>query len=140
VLRPPATFQAILAHKAFAGKHPLLPKMNALMAILLASLIMLAASDSTPIRITNQYDDDLWRFSFGDPGHCVGEKPLCGDVGAVKRGATQTFYLAPGANYLSIGGGIKTTHDGSVCHTWLSDDTFCASRWDSKTSWFVPSS
>ena len=41
-------------------------------------------------------------------------------------GSNQTFALAPGANYLSIGGGIKTTHDGSVCHTWLSDDNFCA--------------
>jgi len=77
-------------------------------------------------QVTNGYDDDLYRFSFGAPGHCVGETPKCGDVGAVKKGVTQHFDLAPGSNYLSVGGGIKTTKDGSVCHTWLSDNTFCA--------------
>lgn len=82
--------------------------------------------DSAPLTIVNEYDDDLFRFSFGAPGHCVGEQPKCGDVGSIKKGVNTTFALAPGANYLSVGGGIKTTKDGSVCHTWLSDDNFCS--------------
>jgi len=81
--------------------------------------------DSSPIRIVNRYDDTVFRFSFGDPGHCVGEAPKCGDVDSVPMNASQTFSLSTGADYLSVGGGIKTTKDGSVCHTWLSDDSFC---------------
>ena len=89
-------------------------------------LLSLCAADSTPISVTNMYDDDLFRFSFGAPGHCVGEQPRCGSVGVLNKSATQTFVLAPGANYLSVGGGVKTIRDGSVCHTWLSDDHFCS--------------
>ena len=82
--------------------------------------------DSTPLRIVNQYGDDtLFRFSFGAPGHCVGEQPKCGTVGVLNASKSQDFGLAPGSNYLSVGGGIKAWKDGSVCHTWLSDDTFC---------------
>ena len=96
-------------------------------AVFILGCLTLAAGDSTPITVLNMhYDDDFFRFSFGDPGHCVGEWPLCGDVGAIKRGVAQTFTLNAGANYLSVGGGVKTAKDGSVCHTWLSDDSFCA--------------
>ena len=96
-----------------------------LRALILSAAATAVVSDSTPITVINDYDDDLFRFSFGNPGHCVGEKPKCGDVDSIKKGVNQTFMLAPGANYLSIGGGIKTTKDGSVCHTFLSDDNFC---------------
>ena len=93
------------------------------------ALVCLAAiplANSQPMVVVNKYDDDLFRFSFGDPGHCVGEAPKCGDVDVIKKNVSQRFVLAPGADYLSVGGGIKTTKDGSVCQTWLSDNNFCA--------------
>ena len=93
--------------------------------LLLVSAAQVSA-DSTPLTLVNGgYDDDLFRFSFGDPGHCVGEDPKCGSVAPVKKGASQHFVLAKGANYLAIGGGIKTQKDGSVCHTFLGDDNTC---------------
>ena len=70
----------------------------ATMALRILLLAVGIAADSTPITVINNYDDDLFRFSFGNPGHCVGEKPECGDVDSIKKGVNQTFVLAPGAN------------------------------------------
>ena len=71
--------------------------------MLLRTLVFLATriyADSTPLTVVNGgYDDDLFRFSCGDPGHCVGEDPKCGSVAPVKKGGSQHFVLAKGANY-----------------------------------------
>ena len=43
--------------------------------MVLVCLAAIPLSNSQPMVVVNMYDDDLFRFSFGDPGHCVGEAP-----------------------------------------------------------------
>ena len=57
-----------------------------LQAVALLVSAAVCVADSTPLTIINDYDDDYFRFSFGAPGHCVGESPECGHVDSIKKG------------------------------------------------------